>query len=137
MRRAVADSIREQHLEKPILIGHSLGGVLALAVAADAPDLVGGVMVVDSLPLLPASMNPSATPDSVRPFADQMLYARLHLEGHQPLVPHSLNQLEERLDPARFFRASRQHLINLDFVESMEPGPSGTLIARLRELLGA
>jgi len=80
-------------------------------------------------------------------------YARLHLEGHQPLVLRSLNQLEERLDPARFFRASRQHLINLDFVEGMEPGPSGTLIARLgggrevelsrrqsqrlRELLGA
>jgi pimeloyl-ACP methyl ester carboxylesterase len=46
--------------------------VLALAVAADAPDLVGGVMVVDSLPFLPASMDPSATPDSVRAFADQM-----------------------------------------------------------------
>jgi two-component system LytT family response regulator len=59
-------------------------------------------------------------------------YARLHLEGHQPLVPRSLSQLEERLDPARFFRASRQHLLNLDFVEAMEPGPSGTLIARLR-----
>lgn len=72
LRRAVADYIREQHLEKPILIGHSLGGVLALAVAADAPDLVGGVMVVDSLPFLPATMDPSATPDSVRPFADQM-----------------------------------------------------------------
>jgi hypothetical protein len=39
---------------------------------------------------------------------------------------------EERLAPARFFRASRQHLIHLDFVEGMEPGPSGTLIARLR-----
>jgi pimeloyl-ACP methyl ester carboxylesterase len=29
-------------------------------------------MVVDSLPFLPATMDPSATPDSVRPFADQM-----------------------------------------------------------------
>jgi N-formylmaleamate deformylase len=72
MRRAVADYIRQQHLEKPILIGHSLGGVLALAVAADAPELVGGVMVVDSLPFLPATMDPSATADSVRPFAEQM-----------------------------------------------------------------
>ncbi|MCP3099021.1 response regulator [Myxococcus sp. K15C18031901] len=59
-------------------------------------------------------------------------YARLHLEGHQPLLLRSLSQLEEKLDPTRFFRASRQHLLNLDFVESLEPGPGGTLVARLR-----
>jgi two-component system LytT family response regulator len=59
-------------------------------------------------------------------------YARLFLEGYQPLLARSLNHLEERLDPARFFRASRQHLINLDCVEGLEPGPSGTLIVRLR-----
>ncbi|MFP2931694.1 LytR/AlgR family response regulator transcription factor [Pyxidicoccus sp. 3LG] len=59
-------------------------------------------------------------------------YARLVLEGHQPLLLRSLSYLEERLDPARFFRASRQHLINLDFIEAMEPGPGGTLVVRLR-----
>ncbi|NVJ07695.1 response regulator [Myxococcus sp. AM001] len=59
-------------------------------------------------------------------------YARLTLDGHAPLLLRSLTYLEERLDPARFFRASRQHLINLDFIESLEPGPSGTLVARLR-----
>ncbi|WIG94444.1 response regulator [Myxococcus sp. SDU36] len=59
-------------------------------------------------------------------------YARLTLDGYAPLLLRSLTYLEERLDPARFFRASRQHLINLDFIESLEPGPSGTLVARLR-----
>lgn len=59
-------------------------------------------------------------------------YARLVLEGHQPLLLRSLSYLEERLDASRFFRASRQHLINLDFVESLEPGPGGTLVVRLR-----
>ncbi|WP_426756458.1 LytR/AlgR family response regulator transcription factor [Myxococcus sp. Y35] len=59
-------------------------------------------------------------------------YARLTLDGHEPLLLRSLSYLEERLDPARFFRASRQHLINLDFIEALEPGPSGTLVARLR-----
>lgn len=71
-RRALADYLRSQGLEKPILVGHSLGGVLALAVAADVPDLVGGVFIVDSLPFLPASMDPSATADSVRPRAEEM-----------------------------------------------------------------
>ncbi|MBZ4395418.1 response regulator [Myxococcus sp. MISCRS1] len=59
-------------------------------------------------------------------------YSRLHLAGHQPLLLRSLSYLEEKLDPARFFRASRQHLINLDFVDTLEPGPGGTLVARLR-----
>jgi two-component system LytT family response regulator len=59
-------------------------------------------------------------------------YSRLELEGHQPLLLRSLSYLEERLDSARFFRASRQHLINLDFIEALEPGPGGTLVARLR-----
>ncbi|AEI63275.1 alpha/beta fold hydrolase [Corallococcus macrosporus] len=71
-RRAVAAYLREQGLEKPILVGHSLGGVLALAVAADVPELVGGLVVVDSLPFLPAGMYPGATVESSRPHADQM-----------------------------------------------------------------
>ena len=71
-RRAVAEYLREQGLEKPILVGHSLGGVLALAVAADVPERVGGVVVVDSLPFLPAGMYPGATEESSRPYAEQM-----------------------------------------------------------------
>ncbi|MCP3136525.1 alpha/beta fold hydrolase [Pyxidicoccus xibeiensis] len=71
-RRAVADYLRAHGLEKPILVGHSLGGVLALAVAADAPELVGGVVVVDSLPFLPAAMDPGATPDSIRTRAEEV-----------------------------------------------------------------
>lgn len=71
-RRALADYLRSQGLEKPILVGHSLGGVLALAVAADVPDLIGGVFIVDSLPFLPAAMDPSATADSMRPHAEEM-----------------------------------------------------------------
>ncbi|AKQ69713.1 Hydrolase, alpha/beta hydrolase fold family [Myxococcus hansupus] len=71
-RRAVAAYLHEQGLENPILVGHSLGGVLALAVAADVPERVGGVVVVDSLPFLPAAMYPGATVESSRPYADQM-----------------------------------------------------------------
>ncbi|WP_375760913.1 LytTR family transcriptional regulator DNA-binding domain-containing protein [Corallococcus exercitus] len=65
-------------------------------------------------------------------FSSEGNYARLHLPDAEPLLARSLNHLEERLDPARFFRASRQHLINLHFVEALEPGPGGTLVARLR-----
>lgn len=50
--------IEEKHLEKPVLVGHSMGGGLALAVAADRSDLLKSVVVVDALPCLSALYNP-------------------------------------------------------------------------------
>ena len=52
VRRELADYIREQRLDRPIVIGHSLGGMLAMALAADHPDLVGPVVLVDAMPFL-------------------------------------------------------------------------------------
>jgi N-formylmaleamate deformylase len=52
VRRQLADYIREQRLDHPIVIGHSLGGMLALGLAADHPDLVGPLVIVDALPFL-------------------------------------------------------------------------------------
>ncbi|MCE9668892.1 alpha/beta hydrolase [Myxococcus stipitatus] len=71
VRRALADYIRAQGLQKPIIVAHSLGGFLALGLAADAPELVGGLFIVDGLPFLPATMDPNATPESMRPHAEQ------------------------------------------------------------------
>jgi pimeloyl-ACP methyl ester carboxylesterase len=52
VRRDLAAYIREQHLDKPIVIGHSLGGMLAMALATDHPDLVGPLVIVDGMPFL-------------------------------------------------------------------------------------
>jgi len=43
----------------------------------------------------------------------------------------SLNQLEARLDRARFFRASRRHIVNLEMVASVTPSLSGGLTLTL------
>ena len=59
-------------------------------------------------------------------------YARVHVGANRPLIRTSLNALEGRLDPAVFFRASRQHLINLRFVEAIESDVDDSYIARLR-----
>jgi pimeloyl-ACP methyl ester carboxylesterase len=42
--------IEERRLRRPAIIGHSMGGTLAMMLAADHPRLVGRVMVVDMLP---------------------------------------------------------------------------------------
>lgn len=57
--KSIADYIVEKKIKKPVLIGHSMGGGLALAVAADYPDLVSKIIVVDALPCLAAMMNPA------------------------------------------------------------------------------
>ena len=46
----IARYIRHQRLQKPALIGHSMGGTISMMIAARQPQLVGKVMVVDMLP---------------------------------------------------------------------------------------
>lgn len=55
----IANYIKENKIEKPIVIGHSMGGGLALALASDYPELIEKIIVVDALPCLAALMNPA------------------------------------------------------------------------------
>lgn len=65
--------IQENGLEQPVVLGHSLGGFMAVWLAASEPQLVGPVISVDGLPFLPAVFPPGgATPESMRPQAEAM-----------------------------------------------------------------
>lgn len=55
----IARYIKDNKIGKPILIGHSMGGGLALAIAADYPELIGKIVIVDALPCLAALTDPS------------------------------------------------------------------------------
>lgn len=50
---SLAQLISTQHLVRPIVIGHSLGGFLALRFGAEHSTLVRGIVAVDGLPILP------------------------------------------------------------------------------------
>jgi pimeloyl-ACP methyl ester carboxylesterase len=52
VRKELVRYIRSHHLDKPIVIGHSMGGFIAYWLAATAPKLIGGVVVVDAGPAL-------------------------------------------------------------------------------------
>jgi pimeloyl-ACP methyl ester carboxylesterase len=56
---SIVNYIKENKIEKPIIIGHSMGGGLALAIASDYPDLIKKIIVVDALPCLQALSNPA------------------------------------------------------------------------------
>ncbi len=68
----IAAYIADEKLAAPAIIGHSLGGFSAMALAARHPDQVGRVLVVDSSPFFPMLGNAAATVESVRPAADAM-----------------------------------------------------------------
>ena len=68
----------------------------------------------------------------IRLFESMGNYVRLHFDDQKPLILKSLNSLEDRLDPENYFRANRKHLINLQWVEKIEPWFSGGLLVTLQ-----
>ncbi len=58
-----------RRMDRPALIGHSMGGLVALRVAADAGPGVGRVMVVDAAPFFPSLVSAGATVGDVEPLA--------------------------------------------------------------------
>lgn len=64
--------LRARHLARPILVGHSLGGTLAMSIAIKAPDQVGPIVIVDALPFLGAAGDSTATEESARTAMEPM-----------------------------------------------------------------
>ena len=68
----IDDCIVDQGRPAPAVIGHSLGGLTAMMIAARAPQEVGRLMVVDSLPFFGMLFGPTATVADVEPQAAAM-----------------------------------------------------------------
>lgn len=60
-------------------------------------------------------------------------YVAAHVGATRHLLHLSLNRLEERLDPARFIRIHRTHIVNLDHVAAFRRVGKGRLQAELRD----
>lgn len=57
---------------KPVVVGHSLGGLWALMLAEKYPADVRKLVIVDTLPYYAVLFNPAATVESMKPMADAM-----------------------------------------------------------------
>ncbi|MEN4939014.1 alpha/beta hydrolase [Stenotrophomonas sp. TWI1151] len=73
----------DRKLDHPAVIGHSLGGVLALQMAIAAPQKIGPLVIVDALPYFGAVQNPAATPATLKPMAEQMRAGMLAADATQ------------------------------------------------------
>ncbi len=72
MRDRLLGYVDSAKLEQPVVVGHSLGGVVAMQMAIARPEAVGKLVVVDALPYLGAAQNPAATAEQVNRTAGQM-----------------------------------------------------------------
>jgi two-component system, LytTR family, response regulator len=68
----------------------------------------------------------------VKLFTAEGNYVRISWDKIHPLLGRPLTSLESRLDSKRFFRANRQQIINLEYIESVDLGVNGRLHVQLR-----
>ena len=68
----------------------------------------------------------------IRLFESVGNYAKVFFANNKPLILKSLNALEERLDERVFFRANRKHIINLRWIDKIEPYFNGGLLVELK-----
>jgi pimeloyl-ACP methyl ester carboxylesterase len=73
---SVCSFMAERELHRPVLIGHSMGGVISVVAAARDPKLVAGVVNLDGAVPLAASVREG--------YRD--LFTRINREGFQPVV---------------------------------------------------
>ncbi|WP_306640283.1 LytR/AlgR family response regulator transcription factor [Sanyastnella coralliicola] len=71
--------------------------------------------------------------EEVRLFESEGNYVRVWFRDFKPLILRSLNQLDERLDPKQFFRTSRKHIVNLSWIDDIEPWFNGGLRCTLKD----
>lgn len=69
---------------------------------------------------------------NIRLFESDGNYIKVYFDGNRPMIHKSLNALDEKLDSRHFFRASRKHIVNLSWVEGIEPWFNGGLMVRLK-----
>jgi N-formylmaleamate deformylase len=107
----IARYIRARGLKRPAVVGHSMGGTIALMVAARHPSQVGKVMVVDMLPQPAGFVGSSAT--GVRGLADA-LRGLTATPGGRRLVESAIQMfggaqpVDRRSDPDVVARATHE-----------------------------
>ena len=115
----IARYIRESRLERPALVGHSMGGSIALMAAARHPDIASRVMVVDMVPFMGLLFGPpGTTAENVRPRADEFRAELLAKEGiMDQMIPTMTRKEEARPLLAKYGRESNRQTIANAFHE--------------------
>src|SRR5450631_1155685 len=66
VKNEIIKYVKENHLNQPVLIGHSLGAFMSLWVASEEPSLFSKILCVDGVPSISAMMNPATTAEEIK-----------------------------------------------------------------------
>ncbi|MFK3651533.1 alpha/beta fold hydrolase [Lysobacter enzymogenes] len=72
MRDELLAYIEQRKLERPVVMGHSLGGFVALKMGIAKPQAIDRLVIVDTLGFLGALYGPTLTAQTIRPMAENM-----------------------------------------------------------------
>ena len=92
----------------PVVMGHSLGGLLALMLADKHPEDVSKLIIVDSLPFYTVLFAPEATVEIARPMAEQMKAQVIAMPADQfaVMAPQSAAMMVKNADAQKLVAAS-------------------------------
>ncbi|MCB0401933.1 MAG: response regulator transcription factor [Flavobacteriales bacterium] len=65
-------------------------------------------------------------------FESEGNYVRVYFDSNKPLILKSLNNLAVKLNEDVFFRANRKHIINLEWIDTIESWFNGGLMVKLK-----
>lgn len=93
--------VRDNKLNKPTIIGHSMGGFLGLWAAAEAPELFGKIVSVDGVPYFPVLVMPGITAETAKAVSNQMTSAMSNMspeakKANQEMMIASMIATEEK-----------------------------------------
>ncbi|MBZ2209959.1 alpha/beta fold hydrolase [Massilia soli] len=107
---ALAQLISSRKLGKPVLVGHSMGGTIALELAQNHPDLIGGVVTIDGLPVFPGTEDMPAE--------------------QRPALADGIIRRMSGLTPAAFAMQQRQYMRSIDVVDMARADELAKLTSR-------
>ncbi|MGZ3298972.1 MAG: alpha/beta fold hydrolase, partial [Asticcacaulis sp.] len=105
---AIDAYIRANHLNKPVIIGHSLGGTMSLMLAKAHGDDIGKIVIVDALPYIGVLFGPTATVDQIRPQAAAM-------KAQMEAMPADTFKVQQTMMTSRMATAAADQAMILDW----------------------
>lgn len=105
------------HIEKPAVIGHSMGGLMGMMLAKAHPHAVGRLLIVDALPFYGMLFGPTATPDAIRPVVEQMRAGLVNGTSPPQVPPHMSNTDAGKTKILAWLRASDPKTVGEALVE--------------------
>ena len=125
--------ITTHKLQKPVIVGHSLGGLLAMMQSKAHPQSLSKAVIVDAFPFIGVMFDPSSNPEKLKPQAMAMKTriestpAEAFAAGQAQTAAGMVTSPEDQKKVAAWTVASDRHVFAQAFYEDMMTDLRGDL----------